>query len=106
MRGTASARAEHNIPSCESERGLRCHTLCFERHGSARGACFSNPDRSTAIASFFLSPSTVNLSLRRCRRGVENRQLIVESTLEGGPRFAPGDIGGEARVFVEDARRT
>jgi hypothetical protein len=30
----------------------------------------------------------------------ENRQLSVESTLEGGPRFATGDIGGEVRIFV------
>src|SRR3546814_19071716 len=34
----------------------------------------------------------------------ENRQLSVESTLEGGPRFAAGDIGGEVRVFVQHPR--
>src|SRR3546814_15278632 len=34
----------------------------------------------------------------------ENRQLSVESTLDGGPRFAAGDIGGEVRVFVQHAR--
>src|SRR6187455_2404286 len=34
----------------------------------------------------------------------ENRQLIVESTLVGGPRFATSDIGGEVRVFLQYAR--
>src|SRR3546814_11790342 len=34
----------------------------------------------------------------------ENRQLSVDSTLEGGPRFAAGAIGGEVRVFVQHAR--
>jgi cytokinin dehydrogenase len=31
----------------------------------------------------------------------ENRQLIVESTLVGGPRFATGDIGAEVRIFLQ-----
>src|ERR1700754_4726135 len=34
----------------------------------------------------------------------ENRQLIVESTLVGGPRFATRDIGGEVRIFLQYAR--
>ena len=34
----------------------------------------------------------------------ENRQLIVESTLVGGPRFATGDIGGEVRIFLQYPR--
>ena len=34
----------------------------------------------------------------------ENRQLSVESTLVGGPRFAAGDIGGEVRIFVQHTR--
>src|SRR5882672_9853045 len=34
----------------------------------------------------------------------ENRQLSFESTLEGGPRFAAGDIGGEVRIFLQDPR--
>lgn len=33
---------------------------------------------------------------RRC--GGENRQLSIESTLEGRPRFAADDIGGEVRI--------
>ena len=41
----------------------------------------------------------------RRRQGLtENRQLIVESTLVGGPRFAAGDIGGEVRIFLQHAR--
>ena len=34
----------------------------------------------------------------------ENRQLSRESTLEGGARFAAGDIGGEVRIFVQYSR--
>ncbi len=34
----------------------------------------------------------------------ENRQLSGESTLEGRPRFAAGDIGGEIRIFVQYSR--
>jgi len=35
------------------------------------------------------------------RHGVENCQLSVESTLEGGPRLATGDIGGEVWIFLQ-----
>ena len=34
----------------------------------------------------------------------ENRQLSVESTPVGRPRFAAGDIGGEVRIFVQHTR--
>src|SRR3984885_7166067 len=34
----------------------------------------------------------------------ENRQLSVESTHVGGPRFAAGDIGGEVRILVQHTR--
>jgi len=33
-----------------------------------------------------------------------NRQLRIEGPLVGGPRFAAGDIGGQVRKFVQDAR--
>jgi len=38
------------------------------------------------------------------RRASENRQLGVESTLEGRPRFAAGDIGGEVRIVLQHTR--
>jgi hypothetical protein len=38
------------------------------------------------------------------RIGSENRQLIRESTLVGGPRFCAGDIAGEVRIFGEQTR--
>src|SRR5215212_10287292 len=34
-----------------------------------------------------------------------DRQLSVEGTLVGGPRFAAGYIGGEVRIFVQHTRR-
>jgi hypothetical protein len=34
----------------------------------------------------------------------ENRQLSIEGTLVGGPRFATGDIGGEVRIFLPYSR--
>ncbi len=52
---------------------------------------------------FRLSTQSGPLSAGRWLAG-ENRQLSVESTLVGGPRFAAGDIGGEVRIFVQDAR--
>ena len=33
-----------------------------------------------------------------------SRQLSVESSLVGGPRFAAGDIAGQVRIFVKNAR--
>jgi hypothetical protein len=33
-----------------------------------------------------------------------NPQLSVESPLVGGPGFAAGDIGGQVRIFVQNAR--
>src|SRR5882757_11537975 len=41
-------------------------------------------------------------SAGRC--GGENRQLSIESTLEGLPRFATGDIGREVRIFLQQTR--
>src|SRR5260221_10101014 len=41
-------------------------------------------------------------SAGRC--GGENRQLSIESTPEGRPRFAAGYIGGEVRIFVQYIR--
>src|SRR5688500_18260804 len=38
------------------------------------------------------------------RRRGENRQLSVEGALVSRPRFAAGDIGGEVRVFLDQAR--
>ena len=38
------------------------------------------------------------------RCGGENRQLIVEGTLVGGPRLATGDIGGQVRILLQYAR--
>src|SRR5262249_27171861 len=38
------------------------------------------------------------------RLGGVNRQLSSESPLIGGPRFAAGHIGGQVRMFVENAR--
>jgi hypothetical protein len=35
---------------------------------------------------------------------VKTANVIVESTLVGGPRFAAGDVGGEVRIFVQHSR--
>src|SRR3954452_25338007 len=38
------------------------------------------------------------------RRRSEHRQLSLEGPLERRPRFASDDIGGEIRIFLQDAR--
>jgi hypothetical protein len=56
-----------------------------------------------AIASGWTRTQSGPLSAGRWLAS-ENRQLSVESTLEGGPRFAAGDIGGEVPIFVQHTR--
>lgn len=70
------------------------HELC-EAFNNVKGFAFSadegtDIERMDALRSF----------AGRCR-GVEYRQLSVESTLVGGPRFAAGDVGAEVRKVLQ-----
>jgi hypothetical protein len=58
--------------------------------------------RADAASTGYLLTQRGPSSAGRC--GGENRQLIVEGTLVGRPRFAAGDIGGEVRILLQYAR--
>jgi hypothetical protein len=63
------------------------------------------PGKFVEAKSEVLPPPPFKFRLLAGRRlAGENRQLSVESTLVGGPRFAAGDIGGEARIFFQHTR--
>src|SRR3546814_4372622 len=67
------------------------------------------PPRSTRTDTLF--PYTTLFRSADSRRSnaiqkpvSEDRQLSVESSLEGGPCFAAGDVGGEVGIVVQYSR--